>query len=391
MKNFLFTYPVGVLLLLFGAASCNTGPDPKETCDFPPGNREFSWRADTVAWWPSTLGGVWAFADDDAYVMGSIWKETGEEREFHLGLHWNGEEWSHDINGTVEEIKHVANDVTGDDYYMVSVGNWSINPPKPGIGEFDNRAKEWKGYQFETAGELREVWTDGKGFFMAVGDNGMVYTKDGHETEWVYSKAPTEFNLREIDGVSKNELYIRGYLSLPAEPVYDQLWKYTGSEWYKLYDNQDTSDIYLYLEGAMDARYSGVADVAAWRCPVTDSLQLYIIDNESFLVSAKGQALSYEVVNLSEKGLTLRQNQSNGRSIDLFTPNDVWIYGTRYNFYHWNGSNFQKVIIPGLPNDDRQFGFQRKMQKTESGKIFFPTEVSPDVYVVVQGVPLSAE
>lgn len=401
MKNFLLTYPVGIIILVFGVASCNTGPDPKETYDFPPGNREFSWRVDTVAWFPSTLGGVWAFADDDAYLMGNIiqYNDEGEFRGY-IGLHWNGKEWDDDIHGTWGfdnttqtwgDIAITPNDVTGDDNVMVAVGSWGFaGVTYGGVAEFDNRTKTWKSDQFQSAeGELREVWTDGNGFFIAVGDNGMVYTKDRYQNEWVYSKAPTDFNLREIDGVSKNELYIRGYLSLPAEPVYDQLWKYTGSEWYKLYDNQDTSEVYLFLEEAMDARNGGVADVAAWRCPVTDSLHLYIIANESFLVTAEGQSLGYKAINLSEKGLPLRQNQRTGLGIDLFTPNDIWIYGTRYNFYHWNGINFQKMEIPGLPNDDMQFGFQRKMQKTENGKIFFPTEVSPDVYVVVQGIPIT--
>ncbi len=57
------------------------------------------------------------------------------------------------FNGTVEEIKHVANDVIGDDHYLVSVGYWSINPPKPALGEFNNNTKKWKGYQFQIAGD----------------------------------------------------------------------------------------------------------------------------------------------------------------------------------------------------------------------------------------------
>jgi hypothetical protein len=43
--------------------------------------------------------------------------------------------------------------------------------------------------------------------------------------------------------------------------------------------------------------------------------------------------------------------------------------------------------MPGLPDDDAHFGNQRKMIKTSTGKIFLPTEVSSQVYVVVQGTP----
>ena len=109
-------------------------------------------------------------------------------------------------------------------------------------------------------------------------------------------------------------------------------------------------------------------------------------ENESFLLTSVDQSLNYDAINLSDLGLPLRQQGRTGLKIDLFTPNDVWIYGTRFNFYHWNGSNFQKMTIPGLPDDDQQFGSQRKMVKTKSGKVFFPTEVSSQVYVVAQGV-----
>lgn len=377
-------------LVLFGG-SCKNNPviiEPINECEFPPGNRTFTWQADTVGWFPSSVGGVWAFADDDAYVMGSIIQYDEQNNpEGYLGLHWNGERWSPDINGTAEEIRHVSNDVTGDSSYLVSVGNWSITPPKPALGEFDNTTKQWTGYQFETEGELRAVWTDGSGYVIAVGDNGMVYTKHGSQAPWVYSKAPTDFNLTKVDGASDSEIYIQGYKSLLAEPIYQQLWKFTGSEWYKLYDNQDTTGVFLYLENAMSPFNGGVSDVASYRCADTDSLQLYIIGNESFLATAAGQSLSYEVINLTNRGLPLRQNQRTGLKVDFFTLNDVWIYGTRYNFYHWDGTGFAKMEIPGLPNDDTQFGFQKDMVKTPSGKIFLPTEVASQVYVVVQGTP----
>lgn len=358
-------------------------PDKPKDCYYPPGNRNFTWRIDTVALFPSTLGGVWAFSDSDAYLMGNIFQWTNGVFTGYLGLHWNGKKWDTNINGTVEEIKHVANDVTGDDYYLVSVGNWSINPPKPALGEFDNRTKKWKGYQFQTAGELRSVWTDGKGYFIAVGDNGMVYTKDGHSAGWVYTKAPTNFNLFRVKGVSKNEIYILGYFTTNENVTYPQIWKYYNRNWIKLLDDLDTVGTYIKIPDNEHA----IGDIYAHRCDITDSLQLYIIGWESYLFKTKGNSLNYKGINLTYLGLPLRTMERTGLDINAFSPNDIWIFGTRYNFYHWNGLSFKRIIIPGLPNDDMHFGDQRKMIKTKSGKIFLPTEIASQVYVIAQGTP----
>jgi hypothetical protein len=43
--------------------------------------------------------------------------------------------------------------------------------------------------------------------------------------------------------------------------------------------------------------------------------------------------------------------------------------------------------ITGLPNDDMQYGWQCRFIKTKTGKIFVPSEVSSQVYVIVQGNP----
>ncbi len=376
--------PLLWVVLVCVITSCNTSTDPKETCDFPPGNRDFTWAVDTVALWPSTVGGVWAFADDDAYVMGSIVPKENPQT-LYLALRWDGKVWSKDVYiEDYSEINHYSTDVTGDDFYMVSVGYWDKSDEKAGLAEFDNRTKEWKGFQYNTKGSLRGVWTDGEGFFIAVGDNGMVYTKDGYEAEWVYSKAPTEFNFFQIAGVSKVEIYVTSYLSLASGVTYEQLWKFNGSTWQKLYDTQNPNEGLL-QQGSI--QFEGVNDIAPYRCSVSDSLKLYWVANESFLLSSEGQSLNYEAQNLTELGLPLRQKGRTGLWVDLFTPNDVWIYVTRFNFYHWNGISFQKMTIPELPNDDTQFGRQRKMAKTKSGKVFFPTEISSQVYVVAQGVP----
>ncbi len=182
MKNILF---LSLALLFLGCPDkpCTTCPPPATNCDYPAGNRSFTWRLDTVAWWPSEVGGVWAFSDSDAYVMGNMHGSTVPGQASYLGLHWNGKQWDEPID--YYTVLHLSNDVTGDDHYMVSVGYWAVGDGKAGLAEFDNNTKRWKALQFRTSGDLRSVWTDGKGYFIAVGDNGMVYTKDGYDAEWV--------------------------------------------------------------------------------------------------------------------------------------------------------------------------------------------------------------
>ena len=392
MKNrsnisYLIVLLASSLFLFYGCPDkkpCPTcPPDDKPTnCTFPPGNRNFTWRLDTVAWFPSTLGGVHAFSDSDAYAMGNIFQIVNGVSKGFIGLRWNGLKWETNINGTVAEIQHVANDVTGDDHFMVSVGNWSITPPKPGLGEFNNNIKKWKGYQFENQGELRSVWTDGNGYFIAVGDNGMVYTKDGYTSNWFYQKEPTEFNLYRLTGVSKDEIYTSGYLNLVTGEHYYQGWKYYKNTWIKLYDTKDTSNTPLSL---VSSDYPGGIGVS--RCNITDSLKFYVIGDQSYLFESVGQVLEFKKKNLADLGLILKALGRTGVGINLFSPNDYWVIGTRYNFFHWNGSNFEWMDITGLPNDDMQYGWQCRFIKTKTGKIFVPSEVSSQVYVIVQGNP----
>ncbi|MBU2506288.1 MAG: hypothetical protein KJ799_06140, partial [Bacteroidetes bacterium] len=360
----------------------NPKKEEPTTCEYEEGNRSFTWQVDTVAWFPSMLGGVWAFSDTDAYAMGNIIQKTSGGLIGYIGLHWNGKTWGHDINGKVSEIKHVSNDVTGDEYYMVSVGNWSINPPKPALGEFDNRTKRWKGYQYQIEGELRSVWTDGNGYFIAVGDNGMVYIKDGYSAGWEYSTAPTDFHFYKVVGVSKNEMYFIGYKNIAIGGIsYYQIWKYYNENWYVLYDSQDTTG------NVLSIHESSIGDIGAVRCELTDSLKLYVMGWESYLFESKGDSLNFSATNLSELGLPLRSMGRTALRIFLFSPNDYWVMGSKYNFFHWNGTDYQAMYIPGVPSNIDHSGSHKRMVKTKTGKIFFPTEVSLQVYVIAQGAP----
>jgi hypothetical protein len=380
-------YIIILTALLISGIACKKSPTaPTEksptSCTYPAGNRNFTWRMDTVAWFPSTVGGVWAFSDSDAYLMGYI-GEGKPPYNIFMGLHWNGVSWDTSIHGTPMDIKHYSNDVTGDDHFMVSVGYWDIANEKAGLAEFDNNTKTWKGYQFQNSGALYSVWTDGKGFFTAVGPNGMIYTKDGYSAGWIYSKAPTDFAFINVTGVSKNEIYFLGIYYNIGGKAYRQIWRYTNNNWLKLLDNLDTTNTPIKITNNENV----IDDLYIYRCSITDSVRVFVIGWESYLFEAKGNSTDYKSINLTTLGLPLRNMGRTGERINAFTPNDVWIFGSRFNFFHWNGSNYQWMIIPGLPNDDLQFGDNRKMVKTSSGKIFFPTEVSSQVYVVEQGTP----
>ncbi len=373
-----------ILLLFFSGTDCKKPPPiiPPQptTCEYPAGNRNFTWRLDTIAWWPSEVGGAWAFSDDDAWVMGNMHGPTVPGQTFYAGLHWNGRAW----NDTIDfyNILVIANDVTGDSHFMVAAGYYAYAGEKPAIAEFDNTTKKWQRYQFQNPGELHSVWTDGKGYFIAVGDSGMVYTKDGYSAGWVYQKAPTNFNFYRVYGVSKNEVYMLAYYNTSGID-YPQIWRYDGSSWLKLLDDFDSTGTIIKIPNDDNS----LGDIYASRCSITDSLRLYIIGWESYLFETKGSFTDFRATNLSTFGLPLRSLGRTGLDINGFSPNDFWVFGTRYNFYHWNGTDFQKMVIPDLPNDDTQFGDQRKMIKTSSGKVFLPTEVSSQVYVVVQGTP----
>jgi hypothetical protein len=381
-KLFFFTLSV---TLLFINADCKKDKPPDiiipptpTNCEYPAGNRNFTWRVDTVAWWPSTLGGIHAFSDSDAWVMGSMVSPTGES---YVGWHWDGKKWNEKINFLSILMK--PNDVTGDENFMVGAG-WVGLPQgtTAAVVEFDNKTRQWKGIHLQTKGELRSVWTDGKGYFIAVGDNGMVYTKDGYTAEWVYSKAPTEFWLYDVGGISKDEIYISAAQNLVTGEHYTQGWKIEQGIWKKLFDTKDTSNTILPITADDYPNQMGV-----WRCNITDSLKLIVHGDQSYLFESRGQELKFKQTNLSDLGLPFRRNGRTGTRVNIFTPNDIWFYGTRYNFYHWNGANFQKMIIPGLPNDDMQFGWQLRPIKTNTGKLFFGSEVSSQIYIIVQGTP----
>ncbi len=358
-------------------------PPQPTACEYAPGNRNYTWRIDTIGWFPSVLGGVWAFSDSNAFVMGQL-VDCSTPRRVFPGRRWDGKTWDYNIYTTYFQLGIDVADVTGDENVMVVVGSWGMEPTMyAGAGEFDNRTKKWRSYHFDLTGKLRAVWTDGNGYFVAMGDSGLTCTKDGYNSDWVCQRIPTNFTFYKVNGVSKHEVYALGHLNMASGASYTQIQKFDGNTWVKMFDGMTPSTGILNL-----TPQDTPTDVWPLRCSITDSLTLYVVGDYSYIFRSLGQETSFERTNLSDLGLPLKQNGRTALDINAFNPCDIWILGTRFNFYHWNGSDFQKIVIPGLPNDDLTFGDQQRMVKTSSGKIFMPSELgASQIYGMVQGIP----
>lgn len=386
MKNALLLFILAIAVISINSCAdpdSVTKPEPETNCAYPVPNTNFSWRTDTVAVFPSTLGGLWAFSDSDAYLMGYIAvRNANNQTDIVVGRHWNGKKWEN-LKDAPMDIKHYASDVTGDDHFMVSVGSWHIGNEKAGLAEFDNRTKKWKGYQFQTPGTLYSVWTDKKGYFIAAGDNGMVYIKDGYSAEWVYVKAPTDFHFRTVTGVSKNEVYIFAGKYTIDGIRYNQIWKFSAnSNWTKLVDNEDTTGSYIRFPEKDISTY----DVGVYRCSNSDTLYLYLIGNRSYELKSKGNSLDFEITDLKYKLLPFFYENSALR-IFVNSPNDYWVTGLRYRIYQWNGSSYRSHSPSMKFQYGELWGLASSIKKSNSGKVWMIIQLAPQFYSVAQGIP----
>jgi hypothetical protein len=374
-----------VLILFISSCSLFSGNDKKkdDSCDWPIGNRNYTWRIDTVGYWPSDLGGLYVFNDSTAFITGRV--ET-KNSELLTGLRWNGKAWLTDIYSPSPSypIGHYGNDATGVDTLMVSVGYWGLKLDQAAIGEFNLKTKTWTKYQFETIGSLNSVWTDGKGYYIAVGDNGVMYSKDSPNSDWVFSRMEDEFNLTKVSGVSKSELYISGYKQPdPRSFAISRIYRILQGQNIKLYDTQNPEQSILKLNKSDE-----VSRLSVYRCTSTDSLYLAISANTTFKLTSYGHELDFKELNLHEFIPFNTINISSGE-VFMSTPNDIWVPTIYYGLYHYNGLNVQKIeTIPGLPyGNTNDWGIVRKMVFSKSGKIWMLMETKVQNYILIQGTP----
>lgn len=379
---------IKILIFLFMVSSCSlfAGNDKtkEDVCDWPPGNRNYSWHIDTVAYFPSTLGGLHVINDSSVFLTGRINAKNGDDLH---GLQWDGSEWTREIYSSAPDypIGHYGLDATGDDSIMVSVGYWDLNGGfKSAIGEFNLRTKTWTKYQYETIGRLNSVWTDGKGFYVAVGDNGVMYTKESPNSNWEFSRMEDGFNLIEVSGISSSELYISSYKGIIGNPTNYKLYRYLDDTWITLYDTRQSEANYLSLNSS-----SQITRVKAFRCLNTDSLYLFIPGESTFKVSSYSNELSFNEVDLKSFNSTLMDNINSGWVFGS-NPNDIWTPTMYYGIYHYDGSTIQKMeSIPQLPyGDTAHWGIMNQMVFSASGKIWMLIESKVQNYILIQGTPL---
>lgn len=381
MENKLFF----LFVLLTSCSLFGNSDKPKDTsCDWPPGNRNYSWRIDTVGYWSSTMGGLYVFNDSTAFITGYIkTKNAG----LLPGLTWNGSNWLTDIYNPVPEfpIGHYGNDATGDDTLMVSVGYWGLNLDQAAIGEFNLKTKTWKNYKFEEQGELNSVWTDGKGFYVAVGANGIIYTKDSPTSDWVFSRMEDRYNLKRVSGISKTEWYIIGYKYLdPRKPSVDKVYRMLNGSITILYDSTDLESSILSLD------VEWITDISAIRCVQTDSLYLFVSGSDSYKLTSFEHELSFQSLNLTKLSSGVIEIKLTNGFVFAFTPFDIWLPTLRYGIYHYNGMDIKKIeTIPNLNYGDvYQLGQMVNVKKSDSGKLWILMETWSQNYILIQGTPL---
>jgi len=374
-----------VLIVFISSCSLFSGNDKKkdDSCDWPIGNRNYSWRIDTVGYWPSTMGGLYVFNDSTAFLTGNI---NDKKNNQLAGLRWNGTKWLTDIYNPAPEYPagHFGNDAIGDDTLMVSVGYWGLNLDQAAIGEFNLKTKTWTNHKFEVQGELNSIWTDGKGFYIAVGNNGIMYTKESPSSDWVFSRMDDGFNLTKVSGISKTEWYLSGYKYSTAYRAFiSKTYRYLNGQWLTLYDSSQNESSILNLRNSLL-----VNRLQAFRCSDTDSLYLYISGASTFKITSFGHELQFREINL--RGLYL-DNDESFRSGWVFgsNPNNIWMPTLYYGLYHYNGSTVQKIeTIPGLPYGDMShWGLVNQMVFSKSGKIWMLMETKVQNYILIQGTP----
>lgn len=368
----------------------DSGVNPSQSCTYPNSSNEFTWRVDTVGWFPTTIGGLHAFSDSDAYVMGYL--AQGPKDDPQEALHWDGTSWKKVIfKNPIQEVGHYSYDATGDDNFMVSVGEWAMYPnSKCGLSEFDNSTKKWKGYQFNTEGPLYDVWTDGQGFFIAGGEHGSMYIKDSRNASWRFVQAPLvegDWNggVTKINGISKNEMYIKLRYYTNSESI-DQYWKYDLVTWTKLFDTSDSVQGDFFGIKPEPVRSFSVSWV---HCSMSDERKIYvnIVPNGSFpspnlriykskLGDSKLQRLNDDII--------YDHLPSNIFSFNVLTPNDIWMWG--YSLYHWNGESMKAVSIPSIPDFKGETQLRRIKKSVNGKKVWIRHSLSSQVWVVAQSL-----
>lgn len=209
--------------------------------------RDYTWTIDTIkntneGALQTMLQSIWASSPNDVYVCGFV--DIGPNI-----YHYNGENWeSIDLSnyGLSRGIRNKVFGFSDNDVWIAGglghgyVGNRYINSD---LIHFNG--SEWENYEFETKGELTDVWGTSSEDLWACGRNGLVIHREGQE--WDFDTVSIEqiygdyelylYGIREYNG----EVYVVGYRY--PDPYY--LLKRTIGNWIVI-DSVESGNEYTY-------------------------------------------------------------------------------------------------------------------------------------------------
>jgi len=254
LNNVMKLIPITLLLFI---TSCSlfghedSGNDKDKTTQI----RDFTWRIDTVGTEFSLGGGIYGFGDDNIFLMGSFYSK--EQGTYLRGMRWDGKEWTEDYYIPNIDFNIALNDATGDDTVLVTVGYWAgTSNESIATARYSNITNTWSMYKPDIEGRLLDVWTDSKGFYVAVGFSGLVATSENSGLDWNVSKGAEDhlddYILQDVNGVSKNDYFIQGSRYNTEHSTYQYvLWRVKDGIWMKWIDSvneEETKSELLFLD-----------------------------------------------------------------------------------------------------------------------------------------------
>lgn len=330
-----------------------TPDDPPDTtvlpCMNPKSSNTFNWDIDSIGERESIsnsiAGGIFAFSDSDAFAMGNFYRNG----TIYAGAHWDGKNWIYFTRNSTIQIATYA--VTGDSKRMVAVGGRFTALGGQQVLEFTKSDRKWKKTELSFRGNLYTVWTNGSGYYLAGGDEGLLVEKESDNSEWKIINSPVDFYVYKITGISKDKIFLLG----AALQKGMQIWSRINGIWNLLYD-QSLTDTTFALNIPLK---SDMADISVLSCSVGNSVNLYVgtVPVKIFTVMNNG----------TEFTPSKNPFASITREMLVIYPlakNDIWLTGNY--LYHYNGQSLVKVSFTGnFSNFSAGIPFV-----TSSGKVF---------------------
>lgn len=359
------TIQLTFLFFLLFAMGCENGSDPEKkdpvdpsvkSCENSKSTHEFTWRVDTIGYSVSNVAGIWAFSDSDVYVIGNltISRPNDPNPKGSLGLHWDGKTWSKNIYGTWLEIGNDPESLTGDKSELVVVGD-GFGYNVPAIGEFNNATKKWKTTQFTDDGIFLSAWTDGTGYFLAGGTNGILYERKNRSSGWTKINGPLNGNIFSLTGVSSKLFFAFMYAPFSNN---EEVWMSKNGKWTQIYSTENP-DLKTALPGTKGTR---IHHIDGFFCDVTKVFTLYTTSTPFQVFELKEADSLFTKVSIPFTS----QVPTYWQAIMVIKPNDLWVHGNY--LFHWDGKTVKEIVIPGYPG----YAKSRQVAQTTTGKVFLP-------------------